>query len=161
VIPSVLLSALLALGHGMTVARAQTVAECIAPVVTTESEAAYLVAIGEHESKFDERIQRGECKPWECGGMVWVRGVRVHRAQSFWQLEIPGADHLLGMQNCSLAANAALVKARQCRAARPEYVFSCYAGHPGEFKGRAARVWTYLRSLETIRSELKRLGVTD
>lgn len=147
-----ILSALLSLGHGMTVARAQPIAACIAPVARTESEAAYMVAIGDNESRFEWRIQLGQCKPWECGGR-WRDG--TPRARSFWQLEPGGASAsypmLLG-EDCRPAAEAAVAMVRRCKATNPAHVFSCYAGHPGDFHGRSVRVRSYWAALARIRA---------
>ena len=65
--------------------------------------AALLLTIGYHESTFSLRIQRGQCKPYECD-----RG----RARSAWQLHkilftAPIWDQLHGVENTKVQVRAA------------------------------------------------------
>lgn len=53
--------------------------------------AALIVTTGHFESRFQDRIQAGECKRWECDSYVTRSGEVRFRARSFFQLQRPAA----------------------------------------------------------------------
>lgn len=114
--------------------------------------AALLLTIGYHESTFSLRIQRGECKPFECDH---------GRARSAWQLHknlftAPVWDQLHGIENTAVqvrAASDALRRAYyQCNRSGVHWVRATLNGYAGrrcsaEWPGLEQRVSTFERLL--------------
>jgi hypothetical protein len=112
--------------------------------------AALLLTIGYHESTFSLRIQRGQCKPYECD-----RG----RARSAWQLHknlftAPIWDQLHGVENTKVQVRAASDALRRAyftcsRSGVPwlQATLNGYAGRrcSGEWPGLGQRVATFNR----------------
>lgn len=110
--------------------------------------AALLLTIGYHESTFSLRIQRGQCKPYECD-----RG----RARSAWQLHknlftAPIWDQLHGVENTKVQVRAASDALRRAyftcsRSGVPwlQATLNAYAGRrcSGEWPGLGQRVATF------------------
>jgi len=119
--------------------------------------AALLLTIGYHESTFSLRIQRGQCKPYECDH---------GRARSAWQLHknlftAPIWDQLHGVENTKVqvrAASDALKRAYfTCsRSGVPwlQATLNGYAGRrcSGEWPGLGQRVATFNRLLRVSAS---------
>ncbi len=94
----------------------------------TADEAAFLLALGDAESKFSLRIHAGNCKPTECD-----RG----RARGPWQLHRNGMpdeqwDKMHGVENIDEQARVAAARARwalrQCRVDRIRGAFRVLGG---------------------------------
>jgi hypothetical protein len=114
--------------------------------------AALLLTIGYHESTFSLRIQRGQCKPYECD-----RG----RARSAWQLHknlftAPIWDQLHGVENTKVQVRAASDALRRAfftcsRSGMPwvQATLNAYAGRrcSAEWPGLDQRVATFNRLL--------------
>ncbi len=114
--------------------------------------AALLLTIGYHESTFSLRIQRGQCKPYECD-----RG----RARSAWQLHknlftAPVWDQLHGIENTKVqvrAASDALKRAYfTCSRSGVPWLQATLNGYAGrrcsaEWPGLGQRVSTFNRLL--------------
>jgi hypothetical protein len=112
--------------------------------------AALLLTIGYHESTFSLRIQRGQCKPFECD-----RG----RARSAWQLHknlftAPVWDQLHGIENTKVqvrAASDALKRAYfTCSRSGVPWLQATLNGYAGrrcsaEWPGLGQRVATFNR----------------
>ena len=114
--------------------------------------AALLLTIGYHESTFSLRIQRGQCKPYECD-----RG----RARSAWQLHknlftAPVWEQLHGVENTKVQVRAASDALRRAyftcgRSGVPwvQATLNAYAGRrcSAEWPGLGQRVATFNRLL--------------
>lgn len=126
-----------------------TVARAIASVAKTKDEAAFLLALGHHESGFSFRIQLGVCRAFECD-----KG----RAQSPWQLwkNNRSTEEWHGFVGLSLEATKAAAGAalqhvryaeRACRYAADPVVgtFRAYGGLGCDvpLKGEKDRVQTF------------------
>lgn len=112
--------------------------------------AALLLTIGHHESTFSLRIQRGQCKPYECD-----RG----RARSAWQLHknlftAPVWDQLHGVENTKIQVRAASDALRRayftCSRSGVSWVeatLNAYAGRrcSAEWPGLGQRLATFNR----------------
>lgn len=137
-------------------AQLYTVAQAVASVSRTREEAAYLLAIGWHETKFSYRIQLGICRAFECDH---------GRALSPWQLHQNGRSEAewhgfvgLTVDATAAAAGAALGHVRYAqRVCRDEpdpvlATFRAYAGRgcrsalPGE-RERVATFQAVMRKL--------------
>ena len=129
--------------------------------------AALLLTIGYHESTFSLRIQRGQCKPYECDH---------GRARSAWQLHknlftAPVWDQLHGVENTAIQVRAASDALRRafftCSRSGVPWVqgtLNAYAGRrcSAEWPGLDQRVATFnhLRSVSKPRKAGETSGLT-
>jgi hypothetical protein len=129
--------------------------------------AALLLTIGYHESTFSLRIQRGQCKPYECDH---------GRARSAWQLHknlftAPVWDQLHGVENTAIQVRAASDALRRAfftcsRSGMPwvQGTLNAYAGRrcSAEWPGLDQRVATFnhLRSVRLPRKAGETSGLT-
>ena len=131
--------------------------------------AALLLTIGHHESGFSLRIQRGECKPFECDH---------GRARSAWQLHknlytAPVWDQLHGIENTTIqvkTASEALKRAYfTCSGSGEPWLVATLNGYAGrrcggDWPGLHLRMATFKRLLSTTaprkRAQTSRLDVT-
>lgn len=128
--------------------------------------AALLLTIGHHESTFSLRIQRGQCKPYECD-----RG----RARSAWQLHknlftAPVWDQLHGIENTKVQVRAASDALRRAyftcsRSGVPwlQATLNAYAGRrcAGEWPGLGQRVATFNHLLRVSTPRPRKTGETS
>jgi hypothetical protein len=137
-------------------AQLYTNARAIAAVSRSREEAAYLIAIGGHESGFSIRIQFGLCRSFECDG---------GRAVSPWQLHQNGRPLEewhgfvgLSLDNARAAASAALqhirFAQRVCRG-EPDPIVATFRAYNGSgcrmpIPGERERVATF----ERVRAKL-------
>lgn len=84
-----ILAALLALGA--PTATASNASSAIYKYSRSADEAAFLVALGMHETRFEARLIDGDCKPWECDHGAARGAFQLHRgaAGADWEL-LPG-----------------------------------------------------------------------
>lgn len=137
-------------------AQLHTIAQAVASVSRTREEAAYLIAIGDAETKFSFRVHFGLCRAFECD-----RG----RAQSPWQLwkNNRTTEEWHGFVGLSLDATKAAAGAalqhirfaeRACRYAPEPLVgtFRAYAGLGCDvpLKGERDRVATFNRVMRKL-----------
>jgi len=113
-------------------AQLATVALAVASVSRTREEAAYLIAIGQHESGLSFRVHFGLCRSFECD-----RG----KALSLWQLHANGrTDEIwhgfvgLSLDNTKAAASAAVrhvrFAQRLCRG-EPDMIVATFRAYNG------------------------------
>lgn len=137
--------------------------------------AALLLTIGHHESGFSLRIQRGECKPFECDH---------GRARSAWQLHknlytAPVWDQLHGIENTKIqvkTASEALKRAYYtCSGSGEPWLVATLNGYAGrrcggDWPGLHLRMATFKRLVSTTAPrkraqtssvDLTRSGVTS
>jgi hypothetical protein len=127
--------------------------------------AALLLTIGHHESTFSLRIQRGQCKPYECD-----RG----RARSAWQLHknlftAPVWDQLHGVENTKVQVRAASDALRRayftCSRSGVPWLQATLNGYAGrrcssEWPGLDQRVATFNHLLR-VSSKPRKTGETN
>lgn len=128
-------------------AQLTAVAAAVAEVARDKDEAAFLIAWGEHESRYSLRIHRGQCKPLECD-----RG----RARGPWQNHRIGMaedawGRLVGVEMTRVQAAEAMRRARSalrmCPADRIRGAFRVLGGNgcTRALKGENERVETFQR----------------
>jgi hypothetical protein len=100
----------------------------VAEFARTPEEAAFLLAWGEHETRFSLRVHAGHCRPWECD-----RG----RARGPWQAHRNGMRaedwaRMVGVENTRFQAERAAMHARwalrQCPGDRVRGAFRVLGG---------------------------------
>jgi len=136
-----ILVAILALGAPK--ASAPAFADAIARHARTADEAAFLVAWAEHESHFQERIVRNDCKRYECD-----RG----RARGAWQLHRGAAgqdwDALPGNLDAQARSAARMARwaLRECKAPLGAFRRLGGLGCDRALKGEDARMASFKKA---------------
>lgn len=127
---------------------ATRIAAAVDREANSREEAAFLLAWAEHESHFEERIARNECKRWECD-----RG----RARGLWQLHRGAAgrvwDDLPGNVDAQARAAARMTRwaFRECHR-DVRCAFRVLGGLPQgkSLRGEEGRLASYARALEKL-----------
>jgi hypothetical protein len=119
------------------------------PLERADELRALLVAVAWHESRLAEHVQRGRCRPWECGG----RGRDgLPRARGPWQVErspvVPAElwRAIDGGPGSTVAAAEAAVRVLSACRGGPRATLLCYAGGHLPREGLGARLRTYWRA---------------
>lgn len=125
---------------------------------------AAVLAVGQHESLLDERIQRGACKAWsrtniECDGVRLPDGTYWFRAQSVFQLHGRFSQPVVGLEWFAVRnASKQAVRVLAASKARCKTWNGMFAGYAGSrtcgWKGAAGRVKTFQRMEAALTRQL-------
>lgn len=151
------------LHFGAPKSTAPAVADAIAAYAQTPQEAAFMAALGKHESNFAQHLIAGRCKSFECDARKLADGSVEFRALGAWQVrrgfagasfdDLPGNLEL----QARIAARMTRFALKRCAGTKHPIrgAFATLGGLScdGTFKGIDERVADYERALKEMKAD--------